>query len=92
MKKIKLTGNESYSNTRTSEVVLKFKNGEKFYEKVSLAEMFNNPKKEKEYVIQKFRDIASSLMTGERVEQIIKFVDSLEKVDNMSNITEHFRD
>jgi len=87
MKKIKLTSEESYSKTRTSEVFLKLENGQKLKEKISLAEVFSDRKREKEQVIHKFNEIASSFMAVERTDQIIESIDSLEKIVSMSNIT-----
>jgi 2-methylcitrate dehydratase PrpD len=87
MKKIKLTSDASYSKTRTSEVILKLENGQKLKEKISLAEIFSDRKKEKEQVVQKFNEIASSFMAVERANQIIKTINSLEKIDSMSIIT-----
>jgi 2-methylcitrate dehydratase PrpD len=87
MKKIKLRTEESYSKTRTSEVILKLEDGQKLKEKISLAEIFSDRKKEKEQVVNKFNEIASSFMAVERANQIIKTINSLEEIDSMSIIT-----
>lgn len=89
MKKIKLMSDESFSKTRTSEINIKLKNGEKLSEKISLAEVFRVRKKEKEQVIQKFNEIVPYFLSAERANQIIKSINSLEKIDSMADITKN---
>ena len=87
MKKIRLLSENAFSKTRTSEVVIKFKNGKSIREKVSLSDMHRDRKKEEADVTQKFRNIAYSLLPAERVDEIIESINSLEKVADMSSIT-----
>lgn len=86
MKKVKLRSEESYTKTRTSEVIIKFKDGKSFQEKVSLSELLSNQKSEKADVTQKFKDITYSLMSKKRADRILESTNALEKINNMGEI------
>jgi len=86
MNKVKLLPNNSYTKKRTTEVVIKFKNGKTIQEKVSLSELFKEPGQERESITQKFKDITYSLMPKEKADQIVESISSLEKIKNMADI------
>ena len=86
MKKVKLVSEESYSKTRTSKVIIRFKNGKTIQERINLLEVFSDRKREKADAVQKFKDIAYPFMHKERADQIIESVDSLDKMNNLSSL------
>ena len=93
MKKVKLVREDSFTKTRTSEVVIKLRDGKTVQEKVNLSELLSDRKKEEEDVIRKFKDIAYSMMPEKRADQILGLANSLEKVENMAEIVTlcHFK-
>jgi len=86
MKKVKLTSETSYQATRTSEVIIKFKNGKSIREKAVIADIINHPEREKSDVVQKYKTIVCSFMPDQRADQLLDLIESLEKVENMADI------
>jgi 2-methylcitrate dehydratase PrpD len=90
MNRITLRRESAYADTRTSEVVITTRDGRRFQEKVNLAEKFEDPKKEKSDVLQKFNTIAATMLPAETIPRIIELVDSLENVKHMSELISFF--
>jgi len=86
MKKVKFASEQSYQQTRTSEVIIKFRDGKSIQEKVSLSELLSDPEREKADVTQKFRDITYALMPKKSADRILESVNSLEEIDNMADL------
>lgn len=86
MKKVKLTGDLSYSETRTSEVVIKFKNGKNIQKKVVFSEQRGDPVKEREAVVKKYREITCSFMHSRKAAALLTSLESMERAENMANV------
>jgi 2-methylcitrate dehydratase PrpD len=86
MKKVKLVADSTYTETRTSKVIIKFKDGHSIQETVVLSELLSDWKKEKAGIILKYKDIAYSVLPQQQADRLLEAIDSLEKIDNMADI------
>ena len=86
MKKVKLTGNPSYSETRTSKVIIKFKNGKSIQKKVVLSEQRGDPVKEKEAVVKKYKEITCAFMHSRKAAVLLTSLESMECAENMADV------
>ena len=86
MKKIKLTGRASYSKTRTSKVLIKFKNGKSIQKKIILSELMEDSVRVKADVVKKFKAITGPFMPRQKAEHLLDSIESLENIKNMTDI------
>jgi len=88
--KIKLRSLPSYTQDRRAYVVISTFDGRKYEENVAIANLLEDREKARKAVTEKFKQICSLFMSMEKINKIIKAIDSLHKIKDMSKLVNTF--
>lgn len=88
--KINLEHAPSYTEERRARVVIRTFNGEKYKENVAVANLLQDKEKARKAVIEKFKRVCSLFMGMKKINKIIKAIDSLHEMKDMSQLINIF--